>query len=97
MSSLGFKRLKGVRILLSLPPKEDKGIILTPELEEQINREYAEKMDNLEVYAVGDGVEGLQAGDRVYVPTDELRRGTFITINGESKLMISSMSVALIW
>lgn len=97
MSSLGFKKLKGVRILLSLPPKEDKGIILTPELEEQVNKEYAEKMDNLEVYAVGDGVEDLQAGDRVYVPTDELRRGTFITINGESKLMVSSMSVALIW
>tara|TARA_R110000868_G_scaffold79803_2_gene226943 strand:+ start:465 stop:755 length:291 start_codon:yes stop_codon:yes gene_type:complete len=93
----GFKQLKGYRILLSLPPRDTKGIELSPELEEQLNKEYASKMDNLEVYAIGDTVEGLSIGDRVYVPVEELKRGTFININDEQKMMVSSMSVALIW
>lgn len=97
MSNKGYKQLKGVRILLSLPKRDDKGIILTPELEEQFNREYAQKMDKLEVFAVGDAVQDLQVGDMVYVPVEELKRGTFVTIKDEEKLMVSSMSVALIW
>jgi len=97
MSDLGFKQLKGIRILLSLPKRDDKGIVLTPELEEEMNREYAQKMDNLEVYAIGDAVTDIKVGDQVYVPVEELKRGTFISINGENKLMVPSMSVALIW
>jgi hypothetical protein len=97
MSDKGFKQLKGVRVLLSLPKRDDKGIILTPELEEQFNREYAQKMDKLEVFAIGDAVNDVQVGDVVYVPVEDLKRGTFITIKDEEKLMVSSMSIALIW
>jgi hypothetical protein len=97
MSDKGFKQLKGVRVLLSLPKRDDKGIILTPELEEQFNREYAQKMDKLEVFAIGDAVNDVQVGDMVYVPVEDLKRGTFITIKDEEKLMVSSMSIALIW
>ena len=97
MSNKGYKQLKGIRVLLSLPKRDDKGIILTPELEEQFNREYAMKMDKLEVFAIGDSVTDIQVGDIVYVPVEELKRGTFVTINDEEKLMVPSMSVALIW
>ena len=93
----GFKQLKGYRVLLSLPPRDTKGIELSPELEEELNKEYASKMDNLEIYAIGDTVDNLQIGERVYVPVEELKRGTFVTINGQQKIMISSMSIALIW
>ena len=97
MSNKGYKQLKGIRVLLSLPKRDDKGIILTPELEEQFNREYAMKMDKLEVYAIGDAVTDIQPGDLVYVPVEELKRGTFVTINDEEKLMVSAMSIALVW
>lgn len=93
----GFKQLKGYRVLLSLPPRDTKGIELSPELEEELNKEYASKMDNLEIYAIGDTVDNLQIGERVYVPVEELKRGTFINVNGEQKIMVSSMSIALIW
>ena len=93
----GFKQLKGYRVLLSLPPRDTKGIELSPELEEELNKEYASKMDNLEIYAIGDTVDNLQIGERVYVPVEELKRGTFVTINGQQKIMVSSMSIALIW
>jgi hypothetical protein len=93
----GFKKLNGVRVILSLPPRDTKGIELSPELKEELDREYAAQLDKLEVYAVGDAVEGIKIGDVVYVPTEELKRGTFVTINGESKLIVNSMAIALVW
>jgi len=93
----GFKKLNGVRVLLSLPPRDTKGIELSPELKEELDKDYATKLDKLEVYAVGDAVEGIKIGDVVYVPTEELKRGTFVTINEESKIMVSSMAIALVW
>jgi predicted transcriptional regulator len=93
----GFKKLNGVRVLLSLPPRDTKGIELSPELKEELDREYAAQLDKLEVYAIGDAVEGIKIGDVVYVPTEELKRGTFVTINEESKLIVNSMAIALVW
>lgn len=95
--SLGFKQLMGVRVLLSLPPRDTKGIELSPELKEELDREYAAQLDKLEVYALGDSVGNLNVGDKVYVPTEELKRGTFVSINGETKLMVAYHSIALIW
>ena len=95
--SLGFKQLMGVRVLLSLPPRDTKGIELSPELKEELDREYAAQLDKLEVYALGDSVGNLKVGDKVYVPTEELKRGTFVSINGEAKLMIAYHSIALVW
>jgi hypothetical protein len=93
----GFKKLNGVRVLLTLPPRDTKGIELSPELKEELDREYAAQLDKLTVYAVGDAVDGIKEGDVVYVPTEELKRGTFVTINGESKLMVAYHSIALVW
>jgi hypothetical protein len=93
----GFKKLNGVRVLLTLPPRDTKGIELSPELKEELDREYAAQLDKLTVYAVGDAVDGIKEGDVVYVPTEELKRGTFVNINDEAKLMVSSLSIALVW
>lgn len=93
----GFKQLKGVRVLLSLPPRDTKGIELSPELKEELDREYAAQLDKLEVFAIGDAVEDLKIGDKVYVPTEELKRGTFVTISDEVKLMVAYHSIALVW
>lgn len=97
MSDLGFKKLNGIRVLLTLPPRDTKGIELSPELKEELDREYAAKLDKLEVYAIGDAVEGVEVGDMVYVPTEELKRGTFVTINDEAKIMVAYHSIALVW
>lgn len=97
MSDKGFKSVKGIRVLLTLPERDTKGIELSPELKEELDREYAAKLDKLEVYAIGETVEGITVGDLVYVPTEELKRGTFVTINDEPKLMVSALAVALVW
>jgi len=93
----GFKQLKGIRVLLSLPTRDTKGIELSPELKEELDREYAAQLDKLEVYAIGESVEGINPGDKVYVPTEELKRGVFITINNETYIMVGQHSVALVW
>ena len=70
---------------------------LKASLKEELDREYAAQLDKLEVYAVGDAVEGIAPGDKVYVPTEELKRGTFVNINEEPKLMVPALAIALVW
>jgi len=93
----GFKTLRGVRVMLSIPKKEESVIKLDPETQKELDRKFVETFKSLEVYAVGDAVDFISKGDRVYVPTEELQRGTFVDINGEQKLIVNSLSVAIIW
>lgn len=97
MQNLGYKKLAGVRVLLELPFKKKSAIELTPEMQQEIDREWALSLDKLTVYGVGESVVGYEVGDVVLVPTEELKRGSFHTINGKEMLMISSMSIALVW
>lgn len=97
MENKGFKKLIGLRVLLSLPVREDYGIQLTPEVQAELEKEFAEKLVKLEIYEVGDGVKNYKPGDLVYVPTEDLRRGTYLEINKETKLMINAMSIAIVW
>lgn len=97
MEPKGFKSLIGMRVLLSPPKRQEYGIEISPELKEELDKEYAAKLDRLEVYAVGDAVERVVKGDVVYVPTEDLRRGTLIEVNGEQKLMVNSMAIAIVW
>ena len=93
----GFKELRGMRIMLSLPTREKSVIKLDPETQKELDKEYSLKFDKLEVYAIGEHVDGISIGDVVHVPTDELRRGTFVEINGEQKLIIPFLAISLIW
>ncbi len=93
----GFKTLRGIRIIVSLPKRPDGGVPLLPETQKEVDREFAMKCDRMKVYAIGDAVEGISEGDEVYIPYDERLRGSYITINGEDKMIISSMAVTLIW
>jgi len=93
----GFKQLKGVRVMLSIPKREESVIQLDPETQKEIDRKFVESFKSLEVYAVGDAVDFLSKGDRVYVPTEELQRGVFVDIEGEQKLIVNSLSVAIVW
>jgi hypothetical protein len=97
MKNLGFKSLEGIRVLLELPPKKKSVIALTPELEKEQNQEWARTLDKLTIYAVGKGVSDFKKGDVVLVTTEDLRRGTFHTINGQEMIMVNSMAIALVW
>lgn len=90
-------KLKGKRVLLSRPFVEKSSIEISPEVQESIDRENMKKWTHLEVFAVGESVETIQAGDKVYVPKSGLERSEIVEVDGEIKLMISDFDVAIVW
>jgi len=52
---------------------------------------------NLEVYATGDTVTLVSAGDKVYLTTGSLQNAEKVEIDGEVKLMVSEGDIAIVW
>lgn len=90
-------KLKGKRVLLSRPVIEKSQIEISPEVQESLDRENMKKWTNLEVFAVGELVENIKVGDRVYVPKGALERCDVVDVNNEVKLMVSDFDVAIVW
>jgi uncharacterized paraquat-inducible protein A len=90
-------KLKGKRVLLSRPVIGKSAIEISPEVQESLDRENMKKWTNLEVFAVGELVENIKVGDRVYVPKGALERCDVVDVNNEVKLMISDFDVAIVW
>ena len=90
-------KLKGKRVLLSRPVIEKSQIEISPEVQESLDKENMKKWTNLEVFAVGELVENIKVGDRVYVPKGALERCDIVDVNNEVKLMVSDFDIAIIW
>ena len=90
-------KLKGKRVLLSKPELEKSQIHITPEVQESLDKENMKKWTHLEVFAVGETVEGVKVGDMVYLPKGGLERSDVVEVDGEIKLMISDFDIAIIW
>lgn len=90
-------KLKGKRVLLSKPFVEKSAIEISPEVQESIDRENMKKWTHLEVFAVGELVEGVSIGDKVYIPKSGLERSEVVEVEGDIKLMVSDFDIAIIW
>jgi hypothetical protein len=55
------------------------------------------KWTRLEVYAVGDDVTTVAAGDSVYVSVNAIKGAEVIEIEETIKLMLSEYDVAIVW
>ena len=94
-----FKKLRGRAIFLDIPKKKESSLQLTAKDEEAIMQEAMKMWNKLTVYAVGDKVEEVKAGDQVYVRTSALNLETVerIAIGDEVKLVITEGDVILVW
>ena len=92
-----FKQLRGNRILLNLPKKEEGKLIVDDNTKEALEKEMMSKLNKLTVYAVGDGVSDIKAGDEILVDPSALSKSPVIPINGENKLLVSPFDVILVW
>jgi histidinol phosphatase-like enzyme len=94
-----FKSLRGRTILLDVPQRKKSVIELSAKDEEAMMQEAAKLWSKLTVYAVGDKVEEVKAGDQVYVRTGALNMETVerIEIDGEIKLVLNEGDVIIIW
>lgn len=90
-------KIKGKRVLLSKPFVEKSAIEISPEVQESIDRENMKKWTHLEVFAVGELVEGVSIGDKVYIPKSGLERSEVVEVEGDIKLMVSDFDIAIIW
>lgn len=90
-------KLQGRRVLINVPKKKESVIELTAKDEEQIMQEAMKLWTKLEVYAIGDTVEKLAVGDKVYITTGSLQNAEKVEIDGEVKLMVSEGDIAIIW
>lgn len=89
--------LKGHRVLLNRPVREERIIKLTPEMEEALDFEELKKLKNLEVFAVGEEVQGISVGDKVYVQLMSLQSAELVEIDGTEKIMVRSNDIAIVW
>jgi len=93
-----FKQLRGNRILLELPEREENKLILDDETKEALDAEYLLKLNKLTVYAVGDLVTDINVGDEVLVDLSTLRgKSVKYVIGGKERLLVSPFDVILIW
>jgi len=92
-----FEVLRGTRILLNKPEEKESKIELTEKDKIAIEDDLKKKWSHLEVFAVGDKVEDVTAGDHVYVQISALEYAERIEIDGKIKFMIREQDVAIIW
>lgn len=94
-----FKQLRGRAILLDVPKRKESAIQLTAKDEDMIMQEAAKLWNKLNVYAVGDKVEEIKEGDKVYVRTSSLNMEVVerIEIDGEIKLVLNEGDVIIVW
>ena len=93
-----MKKLIGTRVLLTKPVKPETTIVMSPEMEDEIEREMMKKWTHLKVYAIGSDVTSVAVGDSVYVPSFSLQSADLIELDDLStKLMISERDIAIIW
>lgn len=89
--------LLGKRILINVPVIEKAVIELSAAQEAEREREAIKKWTELEVHAIGDEVEKIKAGDKVYVQTYALEGAEKIMIGEEMKLLVREGEVAIIY
>lgn len=93
-----FKQLRGNRLLLDLPNEGESKLIVDENTKEALEKEILQKLDKLNVYAVGDLVTDIKVGDKVLVEPSAIRgKAVVFTIGGERKILVSPFDVVLIW
>ena len=92
-----FKKLRGNRLLLDLPKKDEGKLIVDDNTKEALEREMMQKLNKLTVHAVGDLVTDIKVGDKILVDPASLGKAPVIPINGKNKLLVSPFDVILVW
>ena len=90
-------KLLGKRILINIPVIDKPIIELSPAQEAEREKEAIKKWTKLEVFAVGDEVEKVTAGDQIYVQAFGLESAEKIMIGEEMKLLVKEFDIAIVY
>ena len=92
-----MKNLRGKRVLVTVPELKKSAIEISAKDEEMMMQEAMKKWEKIEVFAVGDEVEGVKKGDMVYVQTYALESGEKISIDDHMRILVPENSIAIVW
>jgi len=89
--------VRGKRLLVTVPELKKASVELSAKDEELRMQDAIKVWTKLEIFAVGNEVEGIKAGDIAYIQTYALESAERIEIDGVIKLLIPEQAVAIIY
>jgi len=92
-----MKMLRGTRVLISLPEMKKQALELSEKDKALLEAEARKSWTQLSVFAIGDKVEDVKEGDKVYVRASALELSERIEIEGQMKLMVHEQDIAIVW
>ena len=90
-------QLKGKRVLLNKPEVKESQFELSESDKHALEMDMRKTWTKLEVYAIGDDVESVKVGDKVYMGITGLQASEAVELEGGMKLMVAERDIAIIW
>lgn len=90
-------QLKGKRVLLNKPEVKESAIQLSDADKMALEMDMRKTWTKLEVYAIGDEVESVKVGDKVYIGITGLQSSEAVELEGNMKLMVAERDIAIVW
>lgn len=92
-----IKAVLGNRVLLTLPKINKPSLQLSEELEREWMEKEMQKLNKLEVYAIGTEVTEIEPGDFVTVNHMFIRTAERIMENDSEKIVVRYPDITLVW
>ena len=93
--------LRGNKVLIDKPEKKKEesklDLILSEDDEKAIEKDMMKEWTHLNVFAVGEEVNDVKVGDKVYVRTGALHNAEIIDMDGSIKMMVLVHDIVMIW
>lgn len=90
-------QLKGKRVLLNKPEVKESQFELSESDKHALEMDMRKTWTKLEVYAIGDDVESVKVGDKVYMGITGLQASEAVELEDGVKLMVAERDIAIIW
>lgn len=90
-------QLKGKRVLLNKPEVKESLFELSEADKLAIEMDMRKTWTKLEVYAIGDEVESVKVGDKVYMGITGLQASEAVELEDGIKLMVAERDIAIVW
>lgn len=90
-------QLKGRRVLLNKPEVKESQFELSESDKHALEMDMRKTWTKLEVYAIGDDVESVKVGDKVYMGITGLQASEAVELEGGMKLMVAERDIAIVW
>ena len=90
-------QLKGKRVLLNKPEVKESQFELSEADKQALEMDMRKTWTKLEVYAIGDEVESVKVGDKVYMGIIGLQASEAVELEDGVKLMVAERDIAIVW